>query len=84
MFFYKGYKFLYFGYFFDTYFTDTNTIEEHNCIKPLDANPNDTYIDDSLYHFSSWEYIYTNNNFKNISYSCCGNHFIDTNYIKTE
>ena len=84
LFFYKGYQFMYFGNFFDKYFTKTDIVIERNCIKPIEISPEEICIDDTDLPISYWRYSCSSNSFKLTDFHNCGNSWIDTTYYKVE
>ena len=66
IFYYKGFKFFYFGVLIDIYFEDKNQLLHFRCINP---NKFEKDIDDSG---SDWHYVFENNELVSISYRYCG------------
>ncbi len=77
-FYYKEYRFYYFGIFLSSFFVDTNKNIEKQIAAPEDLT---TDIDDTG---SYWYYLICNGELKCISYQNCKNWWIDVNYIPVE
>jgi hypothetical protein len=67
VFFHKGYQFVYFGAFFDEFFVNKNQTIMRFSIDSAKLFPD---IDDTGY-LGNWEYVYEENNFRNVYFSCC-------------